>query len=54
LIGPDQAIVAARCGADVVMIGRLGNDVGGAEFPRCVRGRGVDSTVQKLIADQWA
>jgi len=37
--GSDQAIAAARYGAAMLMIGRLGVDAG-AEVPRCVRGRG--------------
>ncbi|GAA1797350.1 MAG: ribokinase [Actinobacteria bacterium] len=40
--GANQAIAAARAGADVLMVGRVGDDSGGAAYLRRLAAHGID------------
>jgi ribokinase len=42
--GANQAVMAARLGAQVTMIGKVGQDVFGADYRRHYRAQGIDTT----------
>src|SRR4051812_31837696 len=42
--GANQAVAAARLGARVAMVGRLGSDAFGAQLRQNLRGEGIDDT----------
>lgn len=42
--GANQAVAAARMGAQVHLVGRVGNDAAGAELLEALRGEGIDTS----------
>src|SRR5215212_7312887 len=49
--GANQAIAAARLGAEVTMLGRVGEDPFGGELIENLRDNGVDATRIEAVAD---
>jgi len=47
--GANQAVAAKLCGADVCMVGRVGNDLFGPGTIENFRARGIDATYVKII-----
>ena len=48
--GANQAVAAARAGADCVLIGAVGDDPFGATLREGLRGAGVDATLVRTVA----
>lgn len=49
--GANQAVAASRLGADVTLIGCLGNDAFGKELPDYLRNQGINTDYIKTIPD---
>lgn len=49
--GANQAVAAARSGAEVVMLGRVGEDSFGRDLVRNLRDNGVDTSHVKTVPD---
>jgi ribokinase len=46
--GANQAVAAARLGASVALVGRIGDDDGGHALVACLDGEGVDTTAVRV------
>ncbi|MCA1728473.1 MAG: ribokinase [Actinobacteria bacterium] len=49
--GANQAIAAARLGADVAMLGRVGEDAFGADLVKNLQGNGVDTSRIETVSE---
>ncbi len=50
--GANQAIAAAAAGADVAMVGAVGDDAGGAAYLARLRGRGIDTSGVRVVTGE--